>query len=46
VLDGSIEVKDTLANKGDALMISEANTVDISVKSLADCWLMEVAMVS
>jgi quercetin 2,3-dioxygenase len=42
VLDGSIEVNDTLANKGDALMISDSTTIDISVKSRADLWLMEL----
>jgi hypothetical protein len=45
VLDGSIEVHNLLANKVDALMISDSATVDITAKSCKDLWLMEVSMV-
>jgi quercetin 2,3-dioxygenase len=46
VLDGSIELGNIVANKRDSLMISDATTIDIKVKSRADLWLMEVSMTS
>jgi quercetin 2,3-dioxygenase len=44
VVDGSIEVNGTIAQKGDVLMIKNLSKMDINILSKADLWLMELSM--